>query len=124
MLVIAEEKTVMTRAQYVANRNAYTYPAVGLVGCLPNFHHCTFPSIRSMEDHHESLLRSQDDETAMLGYLSVIYWGHYSGKDGIHRSSRALERVRWAKDGKDRNKHGRMRGVVDVGVAAVAALPH
>ena len=81
----------MTPAQYLACRNAYAYPAVGLNGCLASYAHRTFASIRSMEDHHRALLRSPDDATAVFGYLSVIYWGHYSGQDGVVRGPRSLD---------------------------------
>jgi len=123
MLTADEEKKAITAAEYVARRNAYAYPAVGLGGCLINLAHRTFLSIRSMENHHRFLLRSQDDESAVLGYLSVIYWGHYSGQDGIPRGARALGKVRLAEDGKDRHKNGkveRIRGVADIGIAVVA----
>src|SRR5438093_13525641 len=88
MLNADEEKKAITAAEYVARRNAYAYPAVGLGGCLITLAQRTFLSIRSMENHHRFLLRSQDDESAVLGYLSVIYWGHYSGQDGIPRGAR------------------------------------
>lgn len=114
----------MTLDQYLTRRNAYAYPAVGLDGTLASYAHRTFTSIRSMEAHHRSLLRSDDDDKCVLGYLSVIYWGHYSGQDKIVRASRALGKVRLAKDGADRERKGkveRMRGVADVGVNIVAA---
>ena len=76
-----------------------------------------------MEGHHRSLLRSYDDDTAVFGYLSVVYWGHYSGQDKIPRAARALGKVRLAKEGTDREKNGRverMRGVADLGLGTVA----
>jgi hypothetical protein len=112
----------MTPAQYLACRNAYAYPAVGLNGCLASYAHRTFASIRSMEDHHRALLRSPDDATAVFGYLSVIYWGHYSGQDGVVRGPRSLGKVLLAKDGMNRKRKGcieRVRGVADIGVSTV-----
>ena len=94
----------MTPAQDLIHRNAYSYPAIGLDGTLQHYTDRRFPSLVAMEDYHHKLLRSQNDNDSCLGYLSVVYWGHYSGQDQVVRSQRALGKVRLALHGKDRNR--------------------
>jgi hypothetical protein len=55
-----------------------------------------------MEYHHRTLLRSGDDAKAVIGYLSALYWGHYSGKHQRSLRPRAFARVRLAKDASGR----------------------
>lgn len=115
----------MTPAQYLARRNVYSYPAVGLDGTLQQYAERRFPSLMAMEDFNRALLRSQNDADSVLGYLSVVYWGHYTGQNQVVRSQRALGKVRLALDGKYRKRKGkleRMRGVVDLGASAVAKV--
>lgn len=117
-------RNLMTPQEYLTRRNAYAYPVVGLEGTCEGYAHTAFTTIRSMDDHHRSLLRSLDDDMCVLGYLSVIYWGHYSGQDQIIRAPRALGKVRLAKDGASTERHGeatRIRGVTELGVNTVAA---
>jgi hypothetical protein len=95
-----------------------------LTAPLPGMWSKKFNSLKAMEDHHRRPLRSEDDAMAVFGYLSVLYWGHYSGQDQISRGPRALGRVRLAKGGADRKRKGqseRMRGVIDRGVKVIAA---
>jgi hypothetical protein len=113
----------MTPADYLDRRNAYAYPAVGLTGTCAEFHARDFASLRAMEDYHQDLLRSPIEERAVFGYLSVLYWGHYSGKDQVKRGPRALGKVRLAMTGTDRQRKGRierMRGIEDIGITVAA----
>jgi len=115
----------MTATAYLARRNSYSYPAVGLGGSLERPVERKFSSLAAMENHHRTLLRSDDDASAVLGYLSVLYWGHYSGQRQISLGPRALSRVRLAKEGTNRERNGhseRLRGVADLGVPMVAAI--
>jgi hypothetical protein len=121
----ATKPSLMTTAEYLSRRNAYSYPAVGLDGTLKNYSEWTFKSDRALESHHRDLLRSVDDREVVLGYLSVIYWGHYSGKDGVARAARAMGKVRLAWNGADRvvkQKSQRMQGVKDLRVNHAAAI--
>jgi hypothetical protein len=88
----------MTARTYLDRRNAYSYPAVGLGGSPSRLLEQTFTSITAMEDHHRALLRSGDHAKAVVGYLSVLYWGHYSGQHQQSLRHRALAKVRLAKD--------------------------
>lgn len=123
MTVAIEGKTPsMNAEQFLMARNAYGYPAVALNDA---FEHLDFSTTRDLEEHHYNLLRSANDKKAILGYLSVVYWGHYSGKNGIPRGSRALARVRLAHFGAFRLRNGsreRINGVEDIGLAACAQL--
>ncbi len=84
---------VITPYRYLARRKAYSYPAVGLrtraVGRR-------FASVTAMERHLYRLFRSANSADVVLGYLSVIYWGHYLGQNGKPNVPRALSRVRLA----------------------------
>lgn len=111
---------MMELSEYVARRNAYSYPAVALGGRLDSWREVSFSSTRQLDCHQNSLLLSGENERTVLGYLSTIYWGYYSGKDQAKRSERARGRVRLALDGKDRKNSGRMRGVTDRGIDFVA----
>lgn len=113
----------MTSNEYLTFRNSYAYPSVGLDGTLTSFAHCNFSTTQSMEHYHQTMLRSIKDEQCVLGYLSVIYWGHYSGKNGKSLANRALGKVKLAKKGFARKSNGRTErilGVEDIGVAEVA----
>lgn len=44
-----------------------------------------------------------------MGYLSTIFWGHFSGQDGRTRSSRAQAKVRQALN---QIKNGRVGGII------------
>ena len=115
----------MSADEYHVCRNKYSYPAVGLDGSLESHVGRDFDTQLSMEKYHHELLRSADDTKVLMGYLSVLYWGHYSGQDQVHRAPRALGEVRLAIHGADRRrKNGRierLRGINDLGVNAVSA---
>jgi hypothetical protein len=100
----------MNARAYLKSRNKYRYPAVGLQGSVSQLEVREFSTIRAMEKHHRRLLRSKDDADVVFGYLSVLYWGHYSGQDRRTRGARALARVRLA-----------TTRVSDLGVPEVAA---
>jgi hypothetical protein len=102
----ATNQRLMEPAEYLKRRNAYSYPAVGLDGSLTNYVERKFESYRALEGHHLRVLRSADDGMVVLGYLSVIYWGHYSGQGGVVRATRTLGKVRLALEGANRNVKG------------------
>lgn len=86
----------ITPYRYLARRKAYSYPAVGLrtrtVGRR-------FASVTAMERHLYRLFRSANPADVVLGYLSVIYWGHYLGRSGKPNAPRALSKVHLALGG-------------------------
>lgn len=98
------------KAKFRDSRNSYAYPAVGLTGTLDDLVHRDFSSIRCLEQHHLALLRSERDEDRILGYISVIYWGHYSGQDLTLRPERALSKAKLALDGTE-GKQRRLSGI-------------
>src|SRR2546422_8860798 len=77
----------MTPSEYLRMRNAYLYPAVGLAGSLESWRQVPFSSTCQMDCHHNELLVSHENVKTVLGYLSTIFWGHYSGQDRIVRST-------------------------------------
>ena len=112
------------RCQNLRNRRAaYAYPAVALQGEYNNPEPIHFKSTVEMDEYINGLLLSEDLQRKILGYLSVVFWGFYSGQDGVVRQERALGKVALARDGRDRVVRGqnqRMRGVVDLGEAYIA----
>ena len=104
-------------------RNNYAYPAVALQGEYNNPEPVHFDSTTAMDEYIHGLLMSENPQQKVLGYLSVVFWGFYSGQDGVIRQERALGKVALARDGKNRVVRGqnqRMRGVVDLGEQCVA----
>lgn len=115
--------TAMAASEYLTRRNKYSYPAVGLTGKLDSLQPVDFPSTHEMDDYHNELLTSNENDRTVLGYLSTIFWGHYLGKDQRGKPERALGKVRLALSGRDRVKGcrlERMRGVKDLGIDSVA----
>jgi hypothetical protein len=98
--------------EYVAHRNAYSYPRVGLSGSLACPEEVAFPSTTELDCHQNRLLRSDEDEQTVLGYLSTIFWGHYIGKGQVPNPHRALSKVKLAIEGRG--------GVKDRGAALIA----
>lgn len=78
-------------------RGSYAYPAVGLRHAARVPVHVSFNTTTEMDSFHFRGLHSISRERVISSYLSVIYWGHYSGKAGIVRAGRALSKVRMAK---------------------------
>ena len=109
---------LMTLEEFVANRNAYSYPAVELGGSIESWNQVDFLSTRQMDRHHHELLTSQEDTKAVLGYFSAVSWGYFSGQDGVLRVARAHSRVRLALKGIG---DGRIGGVEGAGRKIQAA---
>jgi hypothetical protein len=80
----------LTPVDYQFGRNRYVYPAVGLRTLTSGR---VFVSVRAMERTVGRLLKSADDDNVQLGYLNVVYWGHYLGKGGRPNPNRALAKV-------------------------------
>lgn len=88
----------MTPADYVRARNGYRYPHVGLTGDLSRAAEHRFETLHELEGHHHLLLTSESDAIMVFGYVSVVFWGHFSGQDGTPRAARAMARARMAID--------------------------
>lgn len=104
-------------------RSAYSYPTISIQGKFPNLSILKFTSTEKMDYYHQSLLLSASDEDVVLGYLGVIFWGFYSGKDGILREERAFSRLKIAYNGGTRirkNKEIKITGVIDIGIESLA----
>ena len=72
--------------QLLLARNAYAYP----FACLDSdLDHKELDSVIELDSYHYQLLRSDQDREVLNGYLSVLYWGFYSGQDGKLRGPRA-----------------------------------
>lgn len=84
-----------TLAALKQRRDEYSYPTVGLGGSLEDPSEVRFSTLLSMESHHLELLGSSEPSNVVLGYLSVLYWGHYSGSNGPN-AQRAAAKVRLA----------------------------
>jgi hypothetical protein len=87
----------MKLEELVENRNAYKYPAVGLSGSLEAWTKEDFTSTLQMDRHHHQLLTSLDDASTVFGYLSAVFWGHFSGRDGTDNFGRADSRAKLAR---------------------------
>ena len=100
------------------NRSNYVYPAVALEGDYNNPEIVHFEETVALDEYIHNLLLAPDITQKVLGYLSVVFWGFYSGQDGVIREERALSKVALARDGRNRVVRGRdqrMRGVIDLG---------
>lgn len=86
----------MPLSEYVERRNSYAYPAVGLSGTLDCLREACFETTRQLDSHQNGLLTSSNDEECVLGYLSTIFWGRYSGKNRRERPGWAQDKVRRA----------------------------
>ena len=111
---------VIAFSEYVTRRKAYSYPAVGLSGCLSCWNEVSFHSTQQLDGDQYQLLLSDENDQVVLGYLSTIFWGYFSGKNKATHPERAQGKVRLALNGKDRNRNGRIRGVKDRGIDFVA----
>lgn len=113
----------MTSEEYIRRRNNYSYPTIGLKGSLNELEQIQFPSTFQFDEYQRSLLTHEKEKNVVLGYLSTIFWGHYSGQNKIERPSRAMGKMRLARDGFERVRNGRnerIKGVMDYGVNTVA----
>jgi hypothetical protein len=48
----------------------------------------------ALDSFHQSLLNAEDEESLILGLLSVVFWGYVSGADGRINANRALSKCR------------------------------
>ncbi len=112
--------------QYQSNlqqRNNYSYPTVALAGSLDKLQILKFNSTTEMDTYIHMLLHSTDINLKVIGYLSVIFWGFYSGQDGVIRKERALGKIDVAINGRDRTVSGkeqRITGLREMGIQYVA----
>ena len=86
----------ITPREYLARRNACSYPAVGLAGSVESWREVSSSSTYQMDCHHNGLLVSAENGKIVLGYLSTIFWGYYSGQDRVLRPARAQGKARLA----------------------------
>ncbi|EGH29587.1 MULTISPECIES: hypothetical protein [Pseudomonas syringae group] len=99
------------------HREAYSYPFVGLTGTVGQHSHIEFNTSSELDAYHHQLLRSTQNEQSVLGYLSVLYWGHYATSKGATNRNRALSKVQGAIKGSSFVRKGvnsRRRGLVDL----------
>ena len=89
----------MIRARWYLNkRNSYAYPAVALTKTSTTFRTLFFQNLKQMERHFSECLLSRSNARVTLGYLGIVYWGHYSDSKAVVRHKRAMQKVRLAKD--------------------------
>ncbi len=109
-----------------AQRNAYAYPAVALDGNAQAYTERDFETTHALDHFLHSQLVSENAENKLMGYLAVIFWGHYSGKNGQILRNRALGKVRLAYEGHNRLRRNgdmqRIRGVLDLRIEDVLAI--
>ncbi|AOA06163.1 hypothetical protein [Pseudomonas sp. TMW 2.1634] len=101
---------------YKLGREKYTYPCVGLAIDAGVRNPIRFSTTLKLDEYHRKLLRSEADNALLLGFLSVLYWGHYSGAAGIVKSNRAMSKTTLALNGKGYLRKGRpqrIRGLID-----------
>lgn len=80
-----------------SRRSRYSYPTVGLKHATGKPVHILFGSTVEMDRFHYKNLNSTSSTRVVGAYLSVVYWGHYSGAAGIVRAARALSKVKMVK---------------------------
>jgi len=105
-------------------RNAYGYPAVALTGAPATPVVLQLATTTAMDNYLNGLLRSRNDDEVVLGYLGVIFWGHYSGQTNRVTEERARGKVSLAHDGATFQRSGktvRHAGIASLGVPSVAA---
>lgn len=103
--------------KFKEHREAYSYPFVALTGTIGQHSCVEFNTSSKLDAYHHQLLRSPQDEQSVLGYLSVLYWGHYATSNGIANHNRALSKVQTAINGSSFIRKGvniRRRGLVDL----------
>jgi len=114
-------------------RNRYAYPLVFIERLVVNQagNYVPIPSpqplqfLHDWEGLHYSRLRSQAASEALLGVVSIAYWGFYAGSAAVSRATaaRALVRATWAANGRPRGKAGHP-GPNGVQTALKAAATH
>jgi hypothetical protein len=81
---------------YQRRRSRYFYPAVVLRRRGTPWSGISFRSTAAHETHARRLLTSPLRAKAVLGYLSVIYWGNYASQSGKSNRKLAIARVNLA----------------------------
>jgi hypothetical protein len=99
-------------SDWVKNRNSYRYipgklisvnrfsgvfdwDGVSLKSSLPESNLSTsWGGSIELDDYHKILLSSKFEWECITGFLSVIFWGYISGRDGVVREARSLGKVR------------------------------
>jgi hypothetical protein len=118
----------MTPEDFIKRRKNYAYPTIGLQGDLDALEEIQFSATIEFDEYQRGLLTHETDEKVVLGYLSTIYWGHYSAQNHLDRPARAMGKVRMARDGFERERRGRnerIKGIIAYGINTVAiALRH
>jgi hypothetical protein len=104
----------LTPEQLVVKRGAYSYPAVALDGRIDSWREICFQSTWQMDHHHRDLLTSPDSARTVMGYLSTIFWGHFSGQDGRARAARAEAKVRQALNQIENSRGGGIQGAANM----------
>ena len=104
------------------NRNKYSYPAVV---ALEEGQSELMETYTAHQEHMTRLLRSDSNEDIVNGYLSIVFWGFYSGADSRVRAERAWSRYKMARHGQTRRVNGRLiniQGVEQLGDDAVCGI--
>jgi hypothetical protein len=75
-----------------------------------------------MDRHHRDLLTSPDSAITVMGYLSTIFWGHFSGQDGRARAARAKAKARQALNQIENGRGAGIRGAANMIHQALALV--
>ena len=86
---------LMTPEEFLSKREAYSYPAVGIDGTIEAWARVPSLSTWQMDRHHQELLISIENTRVVMGYVSTVFWGHFSGQDGKIREERARSVLSW-----------------------------
>ena len=101
--------TITLEQRLLNARNAYAYPLVyierlvldGNGKYLPVAAPGPLQLLDDWEVLHSTRLRSTDPEQALLGVVSIAFWGFYAGSVGPRTTAaRALARAAWAANGR------------------------
>jgi hypothetical protein len=68
----------------------------GLIDAPDSWSEQRFATTLEMNAYHNGLLTSHNPSCAVMGYLSIIFWGHFSGQDGVVRIARARAKAQKA----------------------------
>jgi hypothetical protein len=103
-------------------RDGYNFPNVGLTGSLDNYQEIRFETQLLLEEYNSGLLRNANAQHKTLGYLSVLYWGHYAGQGAPPNPGFARAKVSNALEGFERRRNGQqqiIQGARNIGWAAI-----
>ncbi len=98
--------------QLFQSRCKYSYPPVTLEGSIDNLQHKSFQSTLALDKYFYLRLHSNDCWERVLGYLGIVYWGHYSGQAGRLTPERALGKVQLLIHGIIRKDGKVVRGII------------